>query len=139
MSIEEIEKRRAERRAAHDQARTDQIAADLGAIDALEAADGVPLHTMTANGFKPGVPVKIAFRAPTPVQYKRYCDMVGRADKDPAARLRAQTMLAESCLVYPPEGEPRKAMIEALPGLLVSLSIEAAKVAELRAEDEGKG
>jgi hypothetical protein len=42
--------------------------------------------------------------------------------------------------VYPAAGsQGRKVMLEAFPGVLVSLSIEVAKVAELRAEDEGKG
>jgi len=139
--VEEIEKRRSERRKAHDDARDAQALKDLEAIDALEAEHGEPLHTMTANGFKHGVAVKVAFRAPSPTEYKRYCDMVGRAQQknDAIERRRAQEMLAASCLMYPPEGEARKAMLEAFPGVLISLAIESAKVAELRNEEEGKG
>lgn len=140
-TIQEIEKRRAERRQKHDEARDAQIVKDLEAIDALEEASGEPLHTATANGFHPGVAVKAAFCAPSPVQYKRYCDMVGKAQQknDPIERRKAQEMLASVCMVYPPEGDERKAMLEAFPGVLISLAIEAAKVAELRSEDEGKG
>lgn len=140
-TVEEIEKRRAERRAQHDKARAEQEAADLEAIDALENERGEPLHTMTANGFKPGVSVKIAFRAPSAVEYKRYCDLVGKAQQvgDPLARRKAQEMLAAACWLYPaPDSDGRKSMLDAFPGVLISLSIEAAKVAELRAEDEGK-
>ena len=138
-SIEEIEKRRADRRKAHDDARDAQIASDLEAIDALESEHGV-LHTMTSNGFKEGVAVKVAFRTPSAVEYKRYCDMVGKAQQknDAIERRKAQETLAATVMMYPVD-DARKAMLEAFPGVLISLAIEAAKVAELRAEDEGKG
>lgn len=140
MTREEIERSRADRRAAQEQARADQETADLVAIDAMESEQGQSLHTMTANGYKPGVPLKIAFRAPTAPEYKRYCDMVGKAQGkgDHVERRRAQEMMAECCLMYPSQGEARTAMLAAFPGVLISLAIEAAKVAELRAEDEAK-
>lgn len=140
MSVEDIEKRRAARKAAHEQAKAEQELKDLEAIDALEEESGEPLHTMTANRYQQGCPVKIAYRAPTGVEYKRYCDMVGAAMKknDHQARQKAQELLAQACLVYPVD-ESRKSMLEAFPGLLISLAIEAAKVAELRSEEEGKG
>lgn len=140
-TLEEIQKRRADRLAKQGTDRLAQETLDLEAIDKLEAERGEPLHTMTTNGFKSGVSVKIAFRAPTALEYKRYCDMVGRAQQknDPIARRSAQEMLADACWVYPVEkSDERKAMLEAFPGVLISLAIETAKVAELRAEDEGK-
>lgn len=141
-SLEEIEKRRSERRAQHDQSRKDQELADLEAIDKLEAELNEPLHTMSCNAHKKGVCVKIAFKEPSPIQYKRYADMVGRAmqKNDSVERRKAQEMFAEACWVYPSaDSESRKAMLDAFPGLLISLAIEAAKVAELRSEEEGKG
>lgn len=141
-TIEELEKRRAERRAKFDGERAKQEAADLEAIDKLEEAGGAPLSTMTANGFKPGVPVRIAFRAPNGIEYKRYCDQVARAQakNDPAARIKAQELLAAVCLVYPEtDSDARGALMEAFPGTLISLAIEAAKIAELSSEEEGKG
>jgi hypothetical protein len=141
-TLGEIEARRAERRAENDKARTAQEALDLEAIDALESERGEPLHTMTANGYRSGVSVKVAFRAPSAPEYKRYCDLVGKAQerKDPTARRQAQEQLAASCWLYPAQdSDGRKAMLEAFPGVLISLAIEVAKVAELRAEDEGKG
>ena len=140
-TLQEIEQRRAERRAAHDKAREEQVIADLEAIDLLEMATGEPLHTMTSNGYKAGVSVKLAFRAPTAVEYKRYCDMVGKASKkgDAVEQRQAQELLALACLVYPaPASDEGKAMLAAFPGLPLSLAIEVAKVAEMRAEDEGK-
>lgn len=141
-TIEEIEKKRAARRDAANTARADQELADLTAIDKLEEERGELLHTMSANRFTPGAPVKIAFRAPTSVEYKRYKDQVNAAvtKSDARKRVEAQELLASAVLEYPAKGsEALKGALEAFPGLLISLAIEAAKVAELRAEDEGKG
>lgn len=139
-TLEEIEKKRADRRKAEDEARDAQAAKDLEAIDALETEHGT-LRTMTANGFKSGVPVKVAYRPPSAAEYKRYCDMVGKAQQknDAIDRRKAQEVLAASCLLYPAaDSDARKAMLEAFPGVLISLAIEVAKAAELRNEDEGK-
>jgi hypothetical protein len=141
-TVHELEARRAERRAKQEEDRKAQEAIDLEAIDKLEEELGEPLNTMTANGFKVGSPVRIAFRAPTPLEYKRYSDQVGRAlqKNDTPARVKAQELLAEVCMLYPAaKSDDRKALLEAFPGVLLSLAIEAAKVAEARAEDEGKG
>lgn len=141
-TLEEIKKKRAARSEAADKARNDQELADLTAIDKLEEERGESLHTMSSNRYTPGAPVKIAFRAPTSAEYKRYKDLVNRAvtKSDPKARVDAQEQLASSVLEYPAkDSELLKATLEAFPGLLISLAIEAAKVAELRAEEEGKG
>jgi hypothetical protein len=138
--VSEAESRRAARRAEHERARDEQAEVDLVAIDALEAERGEPLHTMTANRFVAGVAYKVAFRAPTALEYKRYADMVGRAQAkgDVAERKKGQEMLASAVIVYP-AGEALKTFTEAFPGVLLSVTIEAAKVAELRSEEEGKG
>jgi hypothetical protein len=138
--MSEAEDRRAARRAEHEKARDAQAELDLVAIDALEAERGEPLHTMTANRFVAGVPYRAAFRAPTALEYKRYADMVGRAQAkgDTAERKKGQEMLAAAVLVYP-SGDALKSFLDAFPGVLLSVTIEAAKVAELRSEEEGKG
>jgi hypothetical protein len=141
-TLEEIEKRRAERRDGHEKARKEQEAIDLEAIDALEEARGEPLHTMTANRFTAGVPVIAAFRAPSLDEYKRFTDMAGRAQdkKDSAARKTALEMLAAACWEYPAkDADARTAMLAAVPGVLMSLAVEVIKVAELASEAEGKG
>jgi hypothetical protein len=138
-TIEEIEAKMAARRKAHDEARDAQLVVDLAAIDALEESRGEPLHKMTCNRFVSGQPVKVAFRAPSAGEYKRYRDMVGKAmqQNDSAARVKAQEMLAASVVLYPGE-EARAAFEAAFPGTLLSLTIEAAKLAELKAEDDVK-
>lgn len=140
-TIEEIEKKRAARRDAAGAASKEQELKDLEAIDALEEKSGEPLHTMSTRRFAPGAAVKIAFRAPTSLEYKRYKDQVNRAlsASNPKARVDAQEQLAACVLEYPAkDSEALKATLEAFPGLLISLAIEAAKVAELAAEEEGK-
>jgi hypothetical protein len=139
---QEIEKRRAERLEKQNKDREAQETLDLEAIDKLEAEKGECLHTMTTPRYQAGVIVRAAYRAPSPAEYKRYCDMVNRAfaKQDQKSRQAAQEMLAAACLVYPAENtDERKALLDAFPGTLISLAIEAAKVAELQAEDEGKG
>jgi hypothetical protein len=141
-TLEDIEKRRADRLAAKNKARAEQELADLEAIDKLEAAGDEVLRTMTANDFKPGVPYRIAFRSPSPEVYKRYADQVGNALQkgDAGARKKAQELLAQSCIAYPEKGsDAYKALLAGFPGVLLSMAIEVAKVAELEAEEEGKG
>lgn len=141
-TLEEIEKKRQARRDATDKARADQELADMTAIDKLEEERGEMLHTMTANRFASGVPVRFAFRAPAALEYKRYKDQVNLAlqKSDAKGRVAAQELLASTVIEYPArDSELYKATIEAFPGLLISMAIEAAKVAELRAEEEGKG
>jgi len=141
-TLEEIEKKRQARREKADTARADQELADLTAIDKLEEERGEPLHTMTSNRFASGAPVRFAFRAPSAIEYKRYKDQVNLAvtKGDAKKRVEAQELLASVVLEYPAkDSDLLKATLEAFPGLLISVAIEAAKVAELRAEDEGKG
>lgn len=138
--LKEIEKRRAERRDAQATAKAARELLDLEAIDALEAKSGEVLHTMSANAFKVGHPVKIAFRCPEGEVYRRYQDQISRAEKNPTGKREAIELFARSCIAYPdPKGDGFEAFLEAFPGVLVSVAIEAAKVAELRAEEEGKG
>jgi len=140
----DAEARIAKSRDARDEQRDEQEATDLEAIADLEENGGEALHTMTCSGFAPGVPVRIAFRAPTRSEYKRYSDLTGKAAKnknDVKGHRDAQEQLARSCWVYPPANPPelREAVLEAFPGAIISMAIEAVKLAELRSEEEGKG
>lgn len=137
--LEEIEARRAERKAKADAARDDQEASDLEAIEALEIGSGDSLSTLRVNGFVPGQPVRVAFKAPSEAYYRRFCSMVRKAGPNLEARGAAQDLLAQSCWVYPADGAAQKAFLVAFPGTLVSIAIECAKLAELRSDEEGKG
>ena len=141
MSIEDIKKKRADRKeqAAKDQA--EQEEKDLEALDSLEEAHGDSnVGTLRVERFVKGYPLTIVFKAPSKAQYKRFCDQVSRAmeKKDTKARQEAQDLLAESVWVYPKEEAERKAMLEVYPGLLLSIVVDAQKLVEAKKVEEGK-
>ncbi len=139
--IEEIEARRAARKADIATAREAQLAVDLEALDALEVEHGDgKVERLDVERFVPPHPTFIVLRTPSSVQYKRFCDQVSRAAKhgDPKARRDAENMLGESCWVYPADAEQRKAMLDEFPGLLLSVAIRAAKLVEANEVEEGK-
>jgi hypothetical protein len=142
-TIEEVQKRMANRRATYDKARAEQELIDLAAIDALEEARGELLITMTVNTFRTGLPVRVAFRNPAKVEYKRYSDQIFKAQKsnDPAGALKsAHEQLATVCLVYPePDTELRAQVLEHAAGTIISGGSECAKAVEARRDEEGKG
>lgn len=138
-TVEEIEARRAARKAQTEQAKAEQYAKDLEAIDALEVESGEEIATLTVNGYKAGLPVLVGVKAPSALQYKRFADQIRNAKENLNKRAQAQDLLAESCWVYPSDKDARKAMLEAFPGVLVSIAVEVAKLAELRSAEEGKG
>ncbi len=137
--ITEIEARRAERKAAAAKAREEQYAKDLEAIDALEVESGEEITTLKVNAHKPGLPTLVGVKAPNETYYKRFAQMVRKAGQNLEARAHAQDLLAESCWAWPSEADTRKAMREAYPGVLVSIAVKAAELAELAADEEGKG
>ncbi len=136
--LEEIEKRRSERRAASDEKRVEQEEKDLEAIEKIEIAEDVELHTLSVPNFVPGLPVRVAYKAPSAEFYKRFSQQVRRAGTNGEARGAAQELLGESCWVYPAADEQRKAMKLAFPGTLISIAIKAAALAELTRAEEGK-
>lgn len=134
--VTEIEARRAERKAAAAKAREEQYAKDLEAIDAMEVETGEDISTLNVKNHKPGLPTLVGVKPPSEAYYKRFAQMIRKAGQNLEARAHAQDLLAESCWVYPAEADTRKAMREAFPGVLVSIAVKAAELAELKGEDE---
>lgn len=142
MSVEEIEARRAKRKAETEKAKAEQYEKDLEAIDALEIEHGDErVAALKVNGYAPGLPVMVGVVAPAEPVYRRFVAQVRKAGKATDAQGAAQDQLARSCLAYPPasDEQTRKALLDAFPGLLVSVAVEAQRLAELRSEVEGKG
>lgn len=137
--VTEIENRRAERKAAAAKAREEQYAKDLEAIDAMEIESGEELATLKVANYKPGLPSLVGVKAPSEAYYKRFAQMIRKSGQNLEARAHAQDLLADSCWVYPKDDDQRKAMKEAFPGVLVSIAVKAAELAELNADEEGKG
>lgn len=140
--VEEIEARRAARKAGHAAAREEQYAIDLEALDALEVEHGDDsVARLDVERYVKGHPTFVVLRAPRHDEYKRFCDLVARAsDKGSTdARRDAQDMLAHSVWVYPKESDARKAMLKDFPGILLSIVLRAVKLVEAQATTEGKG
>lgn len=143
---EEIEKRRADRRAAEAAAAEAQEVADLTAIDALEERYGDSNVAVLTVNYSAGLPVKCACRAPQPAELKRYRDQVRPRREQKGGRERPADvdyvapaeMLAAATLIYPSE-EVFEKMCAARPGLAAQLGLQAVTLASAREEDEGKG
>lgn len=138
--IEELEARRAARRAEREQAEREQYAQDLEALEALEDEHGTVAAVKVAM-FTPGFPTRAFIKTPTNAQYKRYVDQVGKAveKKNQKSQREAQEILAKSCWIYPKEEADRAAMLEKFPGLLTTIALAGAALAEGKAEEEKNG
>lgn len=140
--IELAQERRSKLREETDAAKLEQLATDLEAIADLEEELGESMVVaMDAKVWSPGCPVKIAVRAPNAAQYKRHLDTVmrGTRDKDVNATTSSVTLIGESCLVYPPKGELRDALIRTVPGAYLSAGQLAVQLGESEKANEKKG
>lgn len=137
--LEEVEARRAKRRAAAKEAADDQKATDLEAIDELEMVHGVLRYVEVEHA--PGLPVLAAVRCPKPVEFKRFQDRVRPKNVDGMLgdTAMATAEIGAVCQVYPVDADIRAQLHEARPGLLVQLGGAALDLARGRAEAEGKG
>lgn len=138
--LEEIQERRTERAKAEAAAAEAQLVTDLEALEVLEEEHGVIAAVKVAR-FREGHPTRAFLRTPKPAEYKRYVDSVSKSyeKKNQRGQRDAQEILAKSCWVYPEDDKAKDAMLEAFPGLLTSIAIAAAALAEGKQEEEGKG
>src|SRR5579872_4194296 len=85
--VEEIEARRAARKAESSKARDAQYEKDLEAFEALEIEHGDGcVARLSVRGFVPGLPTFAVVKSPGGTSfYKRYTDMVRRAQKNTQA------------------------------------------------------
>ncbi len=138
--IEELERKLAESRAARGKGEEAQYEVDLEARISLEEEHGTTVAVKVVV-FTPGQPTMALLRMPNAAEYKRYKDLVYRAQLDPHAKTSAKTaqeQLAKSCWVYPTTEEARASMLGAFPGLLTPLGSAASALAEGKTEEAGK-
>ncbi len=139
-SLEEIEAKRAARKAASAAARAEQYLKDLSALnDAEEKHGDGRVASLETSYYAPGLPTLAVIKAPSENYYKRFCQQARKAGTNGEARGAAQDQLAEVCWIYPEDKEVRKAMLSEFPGLLLSVAIKAAALGELQSVEEGKG
>lgn len=140
-TADEIQEERAKRRKDLEKAEEAQNATDLEALNTLEIEHGDGMvRAVKVPTFMRGLPRRVFFKAPTTPQYQRYTDTYGRATtkQSPAGQRAALELLGKSCWLYPTNQEQREALVEAFPGLEVSVGLAAAKLGEAEQENEGK-
>jgi hypothetical protein len=137
--IAELEAKRAAKLAERSAARDAQYAIDLEARIELEELHGT-LVAVTAKVHTEGSPTFALVRAPSPVEYKRFVDMVGKASKsgNTSAQRTAAEMMARACWVYPEGDEAQSAMLESYSGLLTTMANTVAALAQGESEEQGK-
>jgi hypothetical protein len=138
-TIQEIEKARAERKAALAAQREEQYAKDLDALDALEVKHGDDnVRRVDLNAWAPGLPTFVVVRMPTGIEFKRFQDMAKpRPDGKPGDPIKASHLLADVCVVYP-EAEDYSRVREACPGAHIVAGTTAADMSAAKASEEGK-
>jgi hypothetical protein len=129
------EQRRAARKEANARAAATQRAIDIEAIDAFEIEHGDANIAITEIAYEPGLPVLAATRRASGAELKRY---QARIANEPKATSAAAAEVGLSCILYPPEGEQRDALLEARPALTVGLGVLALGLAAGRAVEEAK-
>lgn len=141
-TIEELEKRRTERRAALAKAYRDQLAIDLAELDRLEEERGagqiVRINVDEAR-YYPGLVTMALYRLPSASEAKRWKDMSKpRKDGSPGDTTGASDLLAASCRLYP-DADAYRALSEHYAFVNTNGALGCIRAAEGQAEEEGKG
>lgn len=133
--LEEIQERRAARKAALKEKEDAQLVIDLEAIDALEQdlGDG-NVETVRAR-YVEGLPVLVAVKTPSKTRLKVYKDRLREAKPNPT---KAAEEIGLACLVYP-DKETFASLDEARPGMSTEVGLAALKLATSREAAEGEG
>jgi hypothetical protein len=138
-TIEEIQKKRADRKAALADQELAQRALDLEAVDALEVQHGDSNIDVVDVAYTPGLPTCFAVRVPTDPEMRRYKSRLkGIANSKDVDAIAAAEELGESCLVYP-AADVREQMKAARSGALSICGTAALKLCQGRLSSEGKG
>lgn len=138
--IEEIERRRAERKEALAAQRAAQYAIDLEAQDAAEVERGDGnVGVAEVARWLPGYPTLVLVRMPTSTEFKRYQDTVKpQGEKRYGDVVKAANQLADMCVIYPSKDEYAR-MRDAFPGIHTAAGATAANMCGEKEKEEGKG
>ena len=128
--IDEIEARRAERKAETAKARNAQYVIDVAKIDELEVQHGDDrIAVLKMPSFVAGLPTVVVVRTPEPSKFERFRQMVRKANGAAEAQGAAKDLLAASCIVYP-DDDTYKRMREAWPSIHDNAGMEAIRLGE---------
>lgn len=138
-SIEDIQARRAARKAELAKQCEAQRAVDLAALDAAEVEHGDSNIAYVNVPFTPGLPTLAVVRTPSDPEQKRYRDTVKpkKLDGTFGDTTQAAKQLARAALVYP-DPDVYAAQCAARPGLPTQLGLAALKLADAQEAEESK-
>ena len=137
-SIEQIEKQRADRKAALQAQADEQRVIDVQALNDAEIAHGDTNVCHVDVPYTPGLPTLCVARLPKGIELKRYRTRlkIDGQKVDIAAANDAAAELGRAVCVYP-DAVTFAQMCEARPDLAGQLGSRATKLAQGKAADEG--
>ncbi len=138
--LEDIEKRRAARKAELQAQADEQRVLDLEALDAAEVEHGDTSVAHIDVPYTSGLPTMVVVRAPKDAEIKRYRAglKVKDGQLDTAASNAAAEQLGAVCVVYP-DKETFAKMCEARAALKSQVGARASALSTGKAAEEGKG
>lgn len=144
--LQAIQERREARKAMEKAAYDAQRVLDMTALADLEDELGYErVKAISLSGWRPGegAATMVVVRLPRKSEavFKRFEQMLTRAKEGTPAKLEAQTLLAESCLVYPSKKDSPElynATMELAPGVLSNAAFQIVVAVQGQAEVEGK-
>jgi len=138
-NIDEINRKRADRKAALAVQREVQELTDLQAVDTLECEYGDTGVAIIRVPYAPGRVTCAVVRTPKSIELKRYQDRVRPRGSDGALgdTVKAASELGMACVVDP-TGDSLASLVDSLPGLPTQFGVEALQISNGRAIVEGK-
>lgn len=139
-TIAEIQARRDARKATRAAQFDAQYALDLEALDALEELHGdqaVATVKIEPGRWEPGLPTLVAVHVPE-AAFSRFRTMIRKARGNGEAAGVASDMLGDVSVAYP-DADVYKAMRAKYEGLHDNVAVAAARLAEGKTVEEGKG
>lgn len=144
--LQAIQARRDARKAQEKAVYDAQRVLDMTALADLEDEHGYErVKSISLSGWRPGegAATMIVVKLPRKSEsvFRRFEQMTSKAKEGTQAKLEAQTMLAESCIVYPSKKdnpELYNATMELAPGVLSNAAYQIVIAVQGQAEAEGK-
>jgi hypothetical protein len=139
LTIEQIEKRRADKKSAYEADRNEQLLIDMEALEKAEDDHGIGrVVRVDMNGWKQGTPTMVLCRLPSTDELREYHESVHKNKGDARTALVAAENIARTLLLYP--DRPTLVVMSQRCGDIVSTAgAKAVVVAQGKVAAEGKG
>ena len=144
LTLEQIEARRAELRAANERAQDEQLTTDMARVLELEEEHGYDaVEVIRLARYRPGATALVVAEVPraSDHRFKRYRQVAGSEKSNSAAKTDAADLFAKSCMLYPSpkdQAELYEVTVDAAPGILGHVALQLVKAVQGRELEEGK-